>query len=220
MSKTEIKTTSKVANKTRSKSEEKRQLILTAATDLFCDKGFLSTSMDHIAKQAGVSKQTVYSHFGNKEDLFKAAINSRCNLFRMSAMPAEMLNNPQKALQAFSNNFIDLILSKEGLAIHRICIFESQTNPEISQLFFAAGPEPVIAEMADIFKHYTTIGLLKISDPHMAAIQFLSMIKGEAMMRREYNTELQLTECEISNYIEKTIELFLTGYGFDFNKTY
>ena len=74
--------------------------------------------------------------------------------------------------------------------------------------------------MADIFKHYTTIGLLKISDPHMAAIQFLSMIKGEAMMRREYNTELQLTECEISNYIEKTIELFLTGYGFDFNKTY
>ncbi|TRX55678.1 TetR/AcrR family transcriptional regulator [Thalassomonas sp. M1454] len=220
MSETEVKTTAKTANKTRSKSEEKRQLILTAATDLFCDKGFLATSMDHIAKQAGVSKQTVYSHFGNKEDLFKASINSRCNLFRMSSMPEDMLNDPRKALLAFSHNFIELILSKEGIAIHRICIFESQTNPEISQLFFAAGPEPVIAEMSDIFKHYTEQGLLNINDPHMAAIQFLSMIKGEAMMRREYNTKMQLTDSEISQYIEKTIDLFLTGYGFNFNKIF
>ena len=51
----------------RSKSESKRKQILDAATILFTEQGYSSTSMDLIAKNANVSKQTVYSHFGNKD---------------------------------------------------------------------------------------------------------------------------------------------------------
>ena len=49
----------------RSKSEEKRQLIIQAAGELFVEHGFEKVSMEGIAKFAGVSKQTVYSHFSN-----------------------------------------------------------------------------------------------------------------------------------------------------------
>ena len=58
----------------RSKSESKSKQILDAATLLFTEQGYSSTSMDLIAKHANVSKQTVYSDFGNKAELFAASI--------------------------------------------------------------------------------------------------------------------------------------------------
>ncbi|OUS32321.1 hypothetical protein A9Q98_01410 [Thalassotalea sp. 42_200_T64] len=202
-----------IKSKGRSKSEEKRQLILSAATENFCEKGFSVTSMDSIAKSAGVSKQTVYSHFGNKDELFAAAISHRCSEFRMSSMPEALLKDPQVALKTFAKGFIELLLSKEGTAIHRVCISESQTNPKVSQLFFSAGPESVIKEISQLIANYSTSGLIKVVDCHMAAVQFLSMIKGEALMRREYNTEQQLSADEIAHYIDNTVDLFLRGYG-------
>ena len=50
----------------RPKSQEKQQQILTSAACLFLKQGFSNTSMDLIANEADVSKQTVYSHFKNK----------------------------------------------------------------------------------------------------------------------------------------------------------
>lgn len=202
--------------KQRPKSELKRDNILNAASELFCEKGFSAISMDQVAKQAGVSKQTVYSHFGNKEDLFCAAISCRCQRFRMSALPEHMLDDPLEALQTFAKGFMSLIMSEEGLAIHRICTFESQINPHISQLFYTAGPEPMIAELSQILAKYNQQKLLDIDDSECAAIQFLSLIKGEAMMRREYNTPKQLSALELDEYINKSVNLFLRGYGFTF----
>src|SRR5207244_1010955 len=52
------------------RSARKRQAILDAATTIFLRQGYLGTSMDEIAARAGVSKQTVYKHFADKERLF------------------------------------------------------------------------------------------------------------------------------------------------------
>ena len=74
-----------------SRSEQKREQILLAAKELFCEQGFPNTSMDEVAKLAGVSKQTVYSHFGCKDDLFVASIESKCI---MHGVNDEMLADP------------------------------------------------------------------------------------------------------------------------------
>ena len=52
----------------------KRQVIVRAATQVFLESGYGTASMDTIAAVAGVSKQTVYSHFGAKDALFEAII--------------------------------------------------------------------------------------------------------------------------------------------------
>src|SRR5262245_47308058 len=53
-----------------SRSTRKRTAILEAATAAFLQTGYRGTSMDEIAASAGVSKQTVYKHFVDKENLF------------------------------------------------------------------------------------------------------------------------------------------------------
>jgi len=60
----------------RPKDLAKREAILEASKALFVRLGFDAVSMDQIAAEAGVSKLTVYSHFGDKETLFAAAVQS------------------------------------------------------------------------------------------------------------------------------------------------
>ncbi len=52
------------------RSPGKHKAILDAATEIFLRNGFLGTSMDEVALQSAVSKQTVYQHFASKEALF------------------------------------------------------------------------------------------------------------------------------------------------------
>src|SRR5215218_10567990 len=58
----------------RRRSEARPGEIVTAALDLFVEKGFASTRMDEIAKRAGVTKGTVYLYFPSKDDLFRAVV--------------------------------------------------------------------------------------------------------------------------------------------------
>src|SRR3546814_3446210 len=58
----------------KSRSEHKHRSIQQAGTDIFLQRGYGAATMDMIAAEAGVSKQTVYNHFQSKEGLFKAAI--------------------------------------------------------------------------------------------------------------------------------------------------
>src|SRR5688500_4295965 len=68
----------KPAGPGRPKDLSKRQAILDAARHMFTAQGFDGASMDQIAAAAGVSKLTVYSHFGDKETLFAEVVKSYC----------------------------------------------------------------------------------------------------------------------------------------------
>ena len=68
----------KPAGPGRPKDPGKRAAILDAAKRMFVSHGFERVSMDQIAAEAGVSKLTVYSHFGDKDRLFAEAVRAHC----------------------------------------------------------------------------------------------------------------------------------------------
>ncbi len=197
----------------RSKNEQKRQQILDSATKLFTENGYSSTSMDQIAKGADVSKQTVYSHFGNKEDLFAASIKLKCDSYQMSGFSEEELTDARKTLLDIAHKFYAMVTSKEALAVYKTCSYESKTHPELAELFIKEGPERVTKEVAALFSRLSQQGLLSIDNPYFAAQQFLHAIKGESWMRMKFNTEKQTSAEEISDYIVSCVELFLRGYA-------
>lgn len=199
--------------KSRSKNEEKRKQILNAATQLFVEHGYIATSMMQIATQADVSKQTVYSHFGSKEDLFAEAIKQKCD----SAIDIDFdtldFTDVRATLLMVAKQFFTMITSKEALAVHKICAFESRTYPQLSELFYQAGPERITEEIAKLMSEFDKLGMLEIKEPRFAAIQFLHMVKGEAWMRVEFNTQKQLSVDEVQQYIEYSVDFFLRGYA-------
>jgi AcrR family transcriptional regulator len=56
------------------RKDARPQELLSAALDLFVERGYAATRLDEVAARAGVSKGTLYLYFENKEELFKAVV--------------------------------------------------------------------------------------------------------------------------------------------------
>ncbi|MCW9052774.1 MAG: TetR/AcrR family transcriptional regulator [Motiliproteus sp.] len=199
--------------KPRSKSEEKRQQILDSATLLFTERGFADTSMDQVAKQAEVSKQTVYSHFGGKDELFTAAIERRCVASDLKDLEVSDDQSARTILQQICARFVDLILSEDVVRVHRVCVSQAVAYPEVARLFYKAGPQQTISEVARVLEQLDARGDLVVDDSRYAATQLLLMLKGEARMRIEYNVEEKISKTEIESYTENCLDMFLRAYS-------
>ncbi len=195
------------------KSEEKRDAILEAAAELFLSQGLQGTSMDAVALKAGVSKQTVYSHFSSKEDLFRVVIYTKVESygFREASLPAEM--SLKEALGAIGHRFLDLILDDEVAAMFRVVIGESVSYRKIAELFYASGPDTAITVVARLLSRHMEQGRLKRDDPRYAACLYLNMLRGHYHMQILMNIQPNLDEAAREQHIRKVADQFLTLYA-------
>lgn len=196
----------------RPSSAAKREQILEAASTLFVQNGFTDTSMEMVAQEAGVSKQTVYSHFGNKDELFMAAIQCKCQRYELADLCAATEGSLRDRLLVIGRGFIRLLLSEEARQVHKTCIAQVDTQPQAAVLFFEAGPRVVMAALTEMLERECRAGQIHAENPRHAAIQLLMMWQGEAKMRSELGIEPQLSDDEIDTYIVSCVDLFLRGY--------
>ncbi len=197
----------------RPKSEEKRDAILEAAAELFLSQGLQGTSMDAVALKAGVSKQTVYSHFSSKEDLFRVVIYTKVESygFAEASLPAEM--SLKEAVWAIGHRFLDLILDAEVAAMFRVVIGESVSYRKIAELFYASGPDTAITVVARLLGRYMEQGRLKRDDPRYAASLYLNMLRGHYHMQILMNIQPNLDEATREQHIRKVADQFLILYA-------
>ena len=203
----------KPAGPGRPKDLEKRTAILEAAKHLFTTQGFEGTSMDAIAAAAGVSKLTVYSHYGDKETLFAQAVRGKCE----SLMPAELFHADtkgplRKQLLAIARAFFDLITSEDAIAIHRTIVANAKTAPKLADLFWEAGPRRVQQGLESFLRVEAEAGKLDIPDLHRAATQFYCLLKGEVHARMECGCTEPFGQHEIDDHISATVDMFLRAY--------
>jgi TetR/AcrR family transcriptional repressor of mexJK operon len=196
----------------RSKNETKRKQILNAAIKLFTGHGYAATSMDLIAKNAEVSKQTVYSHFGNKDDLFSASIEQECESLHILDLSMDDLNDPLPILLELAHRFTEVITSKHACAMHKICSFESSAYPQVADIFYQAGPLRVTNEVTLLMEKLAQKEILNITNPRHAAVQFLNMMKGELWMQLEFNAKEKISDDAVKRYLRASVELFIRGY--------
>jgi TetR/AcrR family transcriptional repressor of mexJK operon len=125
----------------RPKSVEKRKLMLEAASDQFLANGYSGCSMEMVAKQSGVSKQTVYSHFSNKEALFLAVIKDKSAEYQLDDKHLEIEGNSLvQLLRERGLQLVKILHDDRVIAIYRVIIGEVN-NPRAAELFYQAGPK-------------------------------------------------------------------------------
>ncbi|CAM3382026.1 TetR/AcrR family transcriptional regulator [Shewanella violacea] len=195
-----------------SRSEQKRLQILEAAIELFCGQGFPCTSMDEVAKLAGVSKQTVYSHFGSKDELFVASIESKCVVHRLAEEVFIDPSQPEVALTSFAEYFGDLIVSPEALTVFTTCVAQSETHPSISALFFDAGPEHLLSLLSDYFEDVQKIGVYQFDDCRSCAVRLCLMMYGEMRLKLELGLNADDLIEGRASYLTGCITMFLKAY--------
>ena len=198
-----------------SRSEQKRLQILEAAIELFCGQGFPNTSMDEVAKRACVSKQTVYSHFGSKDELFVASIESRCVVQRLAEDVFTDPSQPELALNCFAEYFGDLIISPEALTVFTTCVAQSETHPGISALFFDAGPQHLLNLLTHYFEDVHKLGVYQFDDCRSCAVRLCLMMYGEMRLKLELGLNADDLVEGRARYLTGCISMFLRAYRSD-----
>lgn len=192
----------------------KRQAILDAAKRTFITHGYSGASVEAIALAAPVSKPTLYNHFKGKQELFAAVIAGQCEslLSTLSGVQTE-LNDPVAGLKAIANAFVDLVYAAESIQLYRLIIAEQQHFPELGELVYHSGPEPVLRDLSSYLAKLNARGILSVDDLETSSRLFLDMLKGDQHFRCLLGLQSGLSDTAKKRLIDAAVLLFIKGHG-------
>ena len=192
----------------------RRDEIITVAGQLFMKNGFQATTMDRIAAIAGISKLTLYNRFRNKDEVFAAVIEQKCEQYIPKRFFAEFAHgSPQDSLYNIGYGFLSLLTSEEAMNIERILMAEAKHKKKLTQIFYEAGPLPVKKMIAEHLSQLDVLGILSVPDAMLSTHMFVSLFKGsEICFRLSMNIPPKPTKKEIENYCQSAVSMFMKAH--------
>lgn len=192
----------------RSSAHEREALILGAARRVFLELGFGSATMDAIAIAAGVSKQTVYNHFGSKEELFASMVRTGCQELLEVLRVGAGSEDPEQVLRCMGRQFLEMALQPEKLALRRVLLAEIAQFPELGQIYYRSGPAFLRELLAEYLAKQDHEGFLVVENPPLLADQFVGML-ASCLMKAELGIKPEMTPDERERYIDHAVNLVI-----------
>src|ERR671937_1336265 len=167
-------------------SHENRERVLRAATSSFLALGYRS-SVERIARRAGVAKQTVYHHFPSKDALFKEGARdlAKIVLFELEAEPDDV----RAGLLRFATAYRKRVLSAQGIAMFRTLVAEIPRFRTLAKAVYAGSAGEMVRRLAAYLRKAMDAGRLRRDDPQFAAELLLSMLAGHDRIKRLFGVE-------------------------------
>lgn len=198
----------------RPKDVNKAERILKAAGCQFISHGLNHTTMDSIAKEAGVSKYTVYNHFGSKEALFQSVIEGKCKTFMDNASFDDLSDLPaEKGLMLIAKGFVEILFDDEAIAMHRTIMAESRHDDVLPKLFFSAGPKYVSDILGNYLSQLKKRGELHIDHIERAVEVFLSLFSGRTHMKVVLRISETPSKKSLQSFVKENVRIFLKVYA-------
>jgi TetR/AcrR family transcriptional regulator, mexJK operon transcriptional repressor len=195
--------------------QRKHDAIAAAALVLFARDGYERTSVDAIAAEAGVSKRTVYGHYGDKENLFLIVLRETYATMRerirdIADRNLRDVEEVQPALTACIREIVRAITrSPERATLLRLLISEAPHFPVILDLWQNQGIVPLLGEP---LAKLAAAGLIGTDDPAQAA-EHLAALTFVQVSRKAMLGTVDLTDSEIDRIITSGIAVFLRAYA-------
>lgn len=196
----------------RERGLKRRDKFLDAATKVFVEKGFEATSLQEIVGRAGGSLATLYRMFGNKEGLYQAVIERKASgAYGGLELPELPDRPPAEVLYEVGQRLLDLILTDETTDLNRLMIAEGSRTPRLREIFMEQAPNRLYRLLSSYLDHQVAQGVLEVEDTHLAAVQFVEMIKGDFYMRRLLGERFRVSRKERNRRIRHAVNIFLRG---------
>ena len=190
----------------------KRKAILAAAAHSFFVLGFAASSIEKIAADAGVSKVTVYNHFGDKSSLFAATVERECEKMReYFSIDMSQGGGLAERLMSIGTAMVAFLSRPEMVQFERRIAAETQYEPKIGLAFLDAGPRRMKAAFTAFLAHADAIGELVVPDPELAAEQFASLCKGFGDIERRFGAPPDHERD--AERIARAVDLFMQVYA-------
>jgi TetR/AcrR family transcriptional repressor of mexJK operon len=204
-------------DETPSRTARKRAQIMTAATSAFLEHGYRGTSMDQVAAAAAVSKQTVYKHFADKEQLFRAIVFAAMAPTvdqLVAGAPIEGTGDTEADLLALTRNLVTAIMRPEVLRLRRLLIGEAARFPAFGEAYFQQGFSGGLETLAKSLSALAGRGALRLGDPLVAAQHLAGMALWFPMNRAMFTgDDTPPSAAELDHYCGTAVRSFLRAYA-------
>lgn len=157
-------------------AQEKRELILAAATALFLELGYDRTSLARIAERSGVSRATLFKQFPSKAALFDAMVTESWSTADDEDPPSA--GDIVDGLSIIGRRYAELLGRAQMTDLFRIVIAELPRFPELANAQFSHGKMPYFESVRAYLLAEHEAGTVRIEDVDLAATQFLGMISN------------------------------------------
>jgi AcrR family transcriptional regulator len=192
--------------------EETRAIIFDAARHEFAASGFATSSMDSVARRAGISTKTLYRLVPNKAALFEAMVTDRLDQFASAVrLRACEGRDIEAALQEALLVCADLLLNGEVIALQRMVLAESDKFPEIARTFYTKAMRRTVATLANWLRVEKERGLIAIEDDEVAAGMLLGMLAFEPQRTVMLGQKPPPGGQELARRVAVCASLFLDG---------
>src|SRR6266567_5628725 len=127
-------TRSSIVRRTKEEAAATRELLLNTALTVFGSKGYATTTLDDIARAAGVTRGAIYWHFGGKDELYNTLVRERFarastvfeSIFSQGGSPLEMLRQ-------FMIRFLEYLEDDPAYrAVLELTIFKTEVGPDLA----------------------------------------------------------------------------------------
>jgi AcrR family transcriptional regulator len=195
----------------------RRAAIIDAASRVFAREGFAGASIDMIAGEAGVSRQTVYNQIGDKEKLFAAVVEdtterANAGLFAALASFPDRPADLESELVAFARRLaMTCMCDRRAAALHKLVETEGQRYPELFEAWRERGPGRVWSAVSARLSRLAHDGLLDLDDPDLAARQLISLVNMD--LRPTAMAGGRPSDAEVDAATRAAVRTFLRAYG-------
>lgn len=189
----------------------KSEAILDAASEVLGERG-LTAPMEEIARRAGVSKQTVYNHYGSKADLIRAMVERRVATITAPLREPGAEENPEATLRAYARTLLSVVTNK-NYSLMRVTIQSAGEMPDLAREVFQAGPRHSRAQLAEFLEMETRAGRMEVADPLQAAEFYSGMVLGLRQTKALLKLAPDMTDDEVEAWAAEAARVFMKAYG-------
>jgi AcrR family transcriptional regulator len=164
-----------------------------------------------------VSKQTIYRHFADKDDLVRAAMLSL--IAAAEEQGAESFDalaesdDLARDLRAFARQHLHDVIQPDIMRMRRRIIAEGDRFPDVAKAWYEAAPKRGHEKLAACFSRLQERGLLRVDDPLLAAEQFNWLILSIPMNRAMFDAASIIDTSRHADYADAAVDVFLAAYG-------
>jgi AcrR family transcriptional regulator len=186
--------------------------LMTAALQVFGERGFAATKLEEVAKRAGVSKGTVYLYFDSKEALFKAAVESAIApaLEAGESLAADRSRPPAEALREFIFWWWEKVGASDIGALPKLLVAEIGNFPELGKWFHDNLILRGKRAAAGIIERGVASGQFRPVEPMAVARIIFAQMFSYVLWRRAFGPAMpDLPEPEV--YFAQVVDLLING---------
>ncbi|WP_158916446.1 TetR/AcrR family transcriptional regulator [Caulobacter sp. S45] len=189
----------------------KHEAILDAAVEVLAERG-VHAPIEEVARRAGVSKQTIYNHYGSKTELVRTLVERRRSRITTPLDRAAPGDRVEDTLTSYAQAILELIVSPNSIQLLRMGVTSASEMPDLARTIYDAGTRASRRRLAEFLASASRTEVV-VDDPVQAADVFLGIVTGGVQIRLLLGLETEIPQEDIPARARDCAHRFVRAYA-------